>query len=245
MRKHAEVRRPGEEKCDVTEAAIRTEQATEHIDVRLLSQVLAGDLEAFAGIVRHHNQRMFRIARSIVTDDAEAMDAVQESFITAYERLGDLKEPAALGVWLGRIVRNTALMRLRSSRRYQFMDDSDLENVMEMSVSQPPQRLPEGEVANLELRRLLEVCIDELPDAFRTVFMLRAVEQCSTSDTAEILEIEEATVKTRFHRARRLIRQRLLACSEMAGVSVHEFAGHRCDTIVNNVMTALRQGRHR
>lgn len=152
----------------------------------------------------------------------------------------DLKDPAALGIWLGRIVRNTALMRLRSSRRYVFMDDSDLENVMELSVPQPAQRQPEGEVANIQLRRLLEE-FDELPHAFRTVFMLRAVEQCSTSDTAEILEIQEATVKTRFHRAKRLIQQRLLACSEATGVRVHGFAGHRCDTIVNNVMERLRQ----
>jgi RNA polymerase sigma-70 factor, ECF subfamily len=226
------------EKIDVNTTAIHTEKIT---DAHLLTEVLAGNLEAFAGIIRHHNQRMFRIARSIVTDDAEAMDAVQESFITAYERLGDLKDPQALGVWLGRIVRNTALMRLRSNRRYEFMETSDLDNVLELSVPQPPQRLPEGEIANIELRRLLEECIDELPDAFRTVFMLRAVEQCSTSDTARILEIEEATVKTRYHRAKRLIQQRLLACSEAAGVSVHEFAGHRCDTIVHNVMEALRR----
>lgn len=220
--------------------ALHTEKIT---DAHLLTEVLAGNLEAFAGIIRHHNQRMFRIARSIVIGDAEAMDVVQESFITAYERLGDLKDPQALGVWLGRIVRNTALMRLRSNRRYEFMETSDLDNVLELSVPQPPQRLPEGEVANLQLRRLLEDCIDELPEAFRTVFMLRAVEQCSTSDTAGILEIGEATVKTRFHRAKRLIQQRLLACSEAAGVGVHEFAGHRCDTIVHHVMTALRQNK--
>lgn len=221
--------------------AIREEQAQGPIDALLLTEVAAGNQEAFAGIIRRHNQRMFRIARSIVTDDAEAMDAVQEAFIAAYERLGDLKDPAALGVWLGRIVRNTALMRLRSARRYLFMDDSDLENVMELSVLQLPQRSPDGEVANIQLRRLLEQCIDELPDAFRTVFVLRAVDECSTSDTAEILEIEQATVKTRFHRAKRLIQQRLLACAEATGVGVHEFAGHRCDTIVHNVMEALRQ----
>ncbi|HEX2138621.1 MAG TPA: RNA polymerase sigma factor [Woeseiaceae bacterium] len=221
--------------------AIRAEQPSDQSDAQLLTEVLGGNLEAFAGIIRHHNQRMFRIARSIVTDDAEAMDAVQESFITAYERLEDLKEPQALGVWLARIVRNTALMRLRRNRRYQFMETADLDNVLEMSVPQPHQRLPEGEVANIQLRRLLEECIDELPEAFRSVFMLRAVEQCSTSATAEILEIEEATVKTRFHRAKRLIQQRLLACFEAAGVGVHEFAGHRCDTIVHNVMQNLRE----
>lgn len=225
----------------MNKAATLTEPIRDLEDEVLLTEVLAGNLEAFAGIIRHHNQRMFRIARSVVTDDAAAMDVVQESFTAAYERLRDLKDPQALGMWLARIVRNTALMRLRSNRRYQFMDTSDLDDVLEMSMPLPPQRQPEGEVANMQLRGLLEKCIDELPDAFRMVFMLRAVEQCSTSATAEILEIEEATVKTRFHRAKRLMQQRLLACSEAAGVSVHEFAGHRCDTIVHNVMTVLRR----
>lgn len=209
-------------------------------DTCLLAEVLSGNLDAFEGIMRHHNQRLFRLARSIVTDDAEAMDIVQESFICAYERLRDLKEPRALGTWLARIVRNTALMRLRKNHRYQFMDEPDLDNVLEMSVSLPRQRLPEGELANMELRRLLEDCIDELPDAFRAVFVLRAVEQCSVNTTAEMLDIREATVKTRFHRAKRLIQQRLLECSEAAGIRVHEFAGHRCDAIVNNVIGKLR-----
>lgn len=221
-------------------AAVSTRTFDDRSDARTLTAVLAGNLDAYESIVRHHNQRLFRIARSIVSDDAEAMDIVQDSFIAAYERLTDLKEPKALAVWLARIVRNTALMRLRKNRRYQFMEEADLENVREMSVREPRQTLPEGEVANSELRRLLEGCIDELPEAFRTVFMLRAVEQCSTAVVAEMLEIPEATVKTRFHRAKRLIRQRLLEHCRAAGVSVHEFAGARCDQVTRNVMDELR-----
>jgi len=209
-------------------------------DATLLAEVLSGSLESFEGIMRHHNQRLYRLARSIVTDDAEAMDVVQEAFITAYRRLRDLKEPAALGTWLARITRNAALMRLRGNRRYQFMEESDLDNVLEMSVTTPRQVLPEREVANMQLRGLLEDCIDELPDAFRTVFVLRAIEQCSVDETAEILEIPQATVKTRFHRARRLMQQRILDYTEAAGIGVHEIAGARCDAIVRNVMTTLR-----
>lgn len=209
-------------------------------DSCLLQEVLDGRLEAYEGIMRHHNQRLFRIARSIVKDDAEAMDVVQESFVAAYYALRELKEPAALGTWLARITRNTALMRLRKNHRYEYMEEPDLDNVLEMSVTSPRRQQPDAELANIELRRLLEECIDELPDAFRTVFMLRAVEQCTVEATAELLEIQEATVKTRYHRAKRLMQQRLLDYSEAAGVGVHEFASHRCDTIVANVMRRLR-----
>jgi DHA1 family tetracycline resistance protein-like MFS transporter len=109
-------------------------------------------------------------------------------------------------------------------------------------VSGSAAEQPDRKLANAQLRQLLEQCIDELPDAFRTVFMLRAVEQCSISTTAEILEIQEATVKTRFHRARLLLQKRLLDFSEESGVAVHEFAGHRCDAIVSNVLNRLRSG---
>jgi RNA polymerase sigma-70 factor (ECF subfamily) len=224
----------------VTNTAVRSREPASRSDACLLADVLAGNLDAYEGIVRHHNQRLYRLARSIVTDDAEAMDIVQESFVTAYGRLRDLKEPAALGTWLARIARNAALMRLRANRRYQFMEESDLDNVLEMSVITPRQPLPEREVANMQLRGLLEDCIDELPGVFRAVFMLRAVEQCSVDDTAAILGIPQATVKTRLHRARRLLRQRILDYTDAAGIDVHEIAGPRCAAILRNVMLTLR-----
>lgn len=218
-------------------------QPEDQADSLLLAAVLDGQTAAFAGIMRHHNQRLFRLARSIVTDDAGAMDVVQESYIAAYDRLGDLQDPAALGLWLAHIVRNTALMRLRHNRRYLFMDDADLENVLELTVPQSPKRQPEGEVANTQLRQLLEECMDGLPGAFRAVFMLRAVEQCSTQETARILDIREATVKTRYHRAKHLMQERLLAWSDAAGVDLHEFGGRRCDTLTRQVMASLREQR--
>jgi RNA polymerase sigma-70 factor (ECF subfamily) len=213
----------------------------EKSDAALLAAVLNGNLDAYEGIMRRHNQRLFRIARSIVSDDSEAMDVVQECFISAYERLAELREPAALPGWLGRITRNAALMRLRTSRRYQFMNEPDFENVLEMSMPVQSQQQPDRELANRQLRDVLEQCIDELPDAFRTVFMLRAIDDCSVATTGEILEIPEATVKTRLHRAKLLLQKRLIAFSESSNVGVHEFAGHRCDTIVRNVLARLRE----
>lgn len=219
-----------------------TSSPSEQVISELLSDVLAGQTDAFAEIIRLFNQRMFRIARSIVLDDDEAMDIVQESFIKAYERLGGLNAPGAFGVWLSRIVRNTALMRLRSLRRYLLMDDADLESNLALSAVHPTERMPELELINMQLRRLLEQTIDTLPQPFRVVFVLRAVEECTTAETAAILEINEATVKTRFHRAKRQIRKQILACSEAAGVDAYEFAGARCQTVVYNVMRSLQPG---
>lgn len=206
----------------------------------ILTRVSDGDLDAYEGIMRHHNQRLFRIARSIVTDDAEAMDVVQETFIIAYERLQDLKDPTALPAWLARITRNAALMRLRKSRRLNYMDEPEFDNVLNLSTAVKRPEQPEKTLANDQLRQMLEQFIDDLPDAFRAVFMLRAIEQCSVATTAELLEIEAATVKTRYYRARLLLQKRLMDYSDSIGVAVHEIAGHRCDTIVCNVLEKLR-----
>jgi len=209
-------------------------------DGDLVERVLQGDIDAYEGIMRHHNQRLFRIARSIVTDDAEAMDVVQDAFVTAFEKLKELRSPEALPLWLSRIVRNSALMRLRKNRRIEYLDEPDVENVVTLSVdSRRPER-PEHRIAQDELRSLLEVSIDRLPAAFRTVFMLRAVEKCSVSETAAVLEINEATVKTRYHRARLLLQDYLMDYSAQAGVPIHEFAGDRCDRVVRFVLGRIK-----
>lgn len=210
-------------------------------DGHFLARIRGGDLAAYEGIMRHHNQRLFRLARSIVTADAEAMDILQDSYITAYQRLDELRNPDALGNWLARIVRNTALMHLRKNRRYQQMDEPEVESVLNRSRPVEHQEQPDLQLANAQLRKVLEDCIDELPDAFRSVFMLRAVEDCSIRTVAEILDLKEATVKTRFHRARMLLQKRLLEHSDAKSVALHEFAGERCDAIVRNVITALRR----
>lgn len=224
----------------MNETAERITWSATDSDETLIRRVLNGDLDAYEGIMRRHNQRLFRLARSIVTVDAEAMDVVQTSYITAYRRLRDLDEPAALGRWLAKIVRNTALMHLRANRRYQQMDEPDFEKVLSMSRPVREQHQPDRELANTQLRKVLENCIDELPDPFRTVFVLRAVEHCSVHDVADILAIKEATVKTRFHRARLLLQKRLLEYSDTGSVVIHEFAGSRCDAVVHDVLRHLR-----
>jgi len=223
----------------MTETTQRRPVQDEESDGAMLRRVLDGDIAAYEGIMRRYNQRLFRLARSIVTNDAEAMDVVQESYVKAYEHLADLKQPEALGGWLARIVRNAALMHLRKTRRYQNMEDTEFENVLHLAKPVQQQMRPDRELANAQLRQVLEDCIDELPDAFRAVFMLRAVEQCSVNTCAEMLGIKEATVKTRFHRARVLLQERLLEISDVSTIGVHEFAGDRCDSIVKGVLAEI------
>ena len=208
-------------------------------DASLIQQVKNGNLNAYEGIMRRHNQRLFRLARSIVNDDAEAIDVVQETYISAFKRLPTLRDTKAFTTWLARIAKNEALMRLRKNQRSITMDDQQLESVIELSAQSNRPRQPDSELANQQIKKLIEDNIDKLPDSFRSVFMLRAIEQCSVRETAAILEIQEATVKTRFHRAKNLLQQQLNQYIEQAGLSVHEFAGSRCDAIVQNVMQKI------
>lgn len=113
-------------------------------------------------------------------EDDEAMDIVQEPFVTAFDHIADLEEPRAFATWIARIARNESLMRLRKKRRYVQMEDEQLEQAMELSESSTPESRPDRELANQQLGKLLEVCIDELPDDFRTVFVMRSIEGCST-----------------------------------------------------------------
>lgn len=217
-------------------------------DVLLVDEVRNGNVDAYEGLMRRHNQRLFRVARSIVKDDDEAVDIVQEAFIAAFSRLGELREPRAFASWVARIAKNGALMRVRKNRWYVRADEEQLEKAMETSVSLEHSPRPENELSNQQLGNLLEACIDELPENFRTVYMLRALEGCSTRETADILEIPEATVKTRFHRANRLLKQRILEYSDVTLATLHEFAGHRCDNVVRNVLNHLRNtlsGKHK
>lgn len=222
--------------------ATATKRYRDYDDETLLARVIGGDIEAYEGIIRHHNQRLFRIARSIVADDGEAMDVVQETFIRAFERIDTLRDSDRLPVWLSRIARNGALMRLRKSERVEYMEDADMDNLLSFSAADRRGDQPDSRLSNAELGKLLESCIDELPLAFRVVFMLRGVQQCSVEETAVILDIKQATVKTRYHRARRLLQERLLDHAAVTGIAVHEFAGHRCDTITRSVMAHVRAG---
>jgi RNA polymerase sigma-70 factor (ECF subfamily) len=203
----------------------------------------APDARAFEEIMRKHNRMLFRTARAILRDDAEAEDALQEAYVQAYHALGSFRGDAKLSTWLARIVANEALMRLRKqARRAEIvpmqpaLSGQELEQVSDTDMDNAPDVSAERK----ELRRALESQIDALPDTYRAVFMLRAVEELSVEETAAVLDIPPATVRTRFFRARSLLREALAQKIDLACADAFSFAGARCDRIVANVLARIQ-----
>lgn len=218
-------------------------RATQTHDADLVSSAARGDARAFERLMRLHNRTMFRTARAILRDDAEAEDALQEAYLHAYRSLGSFRADARFSTWLARIVVNESLMRLRkSARRASIVPIQAAAPVEEVEqVSDDAMEKPDGSAARAEMRRLLEAQIDLLPDAYRTVFMLRAVEEMSVEETAAVLGIPEPTVRTRFFRARSLLREGLAQKIDLACEDAFSFAGARCDRIVANVLARLEK----
>ncbi len=212
-------------------------------DIELVGLVLAGDLRAFEVLMRRHNRILFRTARAILKDDAEAEDAVQEAYLHAYRSLGDFRGDAGLSTWLTRIAANEAFGRLRKRTRraaivpLHFGDETLPER--EAALEAPAMDQPDNKAMRSEMRHLIEARIDELPDAYRVVFVLRAVEELSVEETAACLDVPESTVRTRFFRARSLLREALALDVDHAYGDAFGFAGERCDRIVANVLTRL------
>jgi RNA polymerase sigma-70 factor (ECF subfamily) len=213
-------------------------------DAELALRASNGDKASFESIMRRHNQLLFRTARSILKSDAETEDALQDAYLCAWRGLGGFRADARLSTWLVRIVINESLGRLRRRGGAQVIS---LDDAMDMPgqhhwLADEPDRRPEPIAMRAEIRRLLEDRIDRLPDAFRTVFVLRAVEELSVEEIAAALEIPEATVRTRFFRARSLLRENLSQDIDLATGDAFSFDGTRCDRIVAGVLARLVQG---
>ena len=212
-------------------------------DDALLRRIRAGDRDAFTDLMRRYNRRLYRVARSVLRDDAEAEDALQDAYLQAYRALPAFRGESALGTWLTRIVVNAALMRQRKTGR--------LAEVIELGAdfgaddaALPRDRLdepaqPELAALRAQTRRLIETGIDKLPAAFRTVFVLRAVEELTVEETAATLDIPEATVRTRYFRARAMLREALAREIDFAIEDAFGFDGARCDRIVDAVRRRL------
>lgn len=209
-------------------------------DAILLAAMRRGETAAFETLLRQNNRRLYRLASSILRDDSEAEDAVQEGYVRALTHLDGFKGEASLATWLARIVANEALGRLR--RRRPVIEISE---IAETHASGEPTGAaihaanPEHAAARREIRALIENAVDALPVPFRAVFVLRAIEQMSIEETADLLGVAPATVKTRFHRAHKLLRQRLSERLESILDDVFPFAGRRCDQILRNVLARL------
>lgn len=212
-------------------------------DLDLAALARQGDRMAFSAIMQRCNQRLFRIARSVVGDDSEAEDVLQEAYMRAFAAIGSFRGEASLFTWLTRITLNEARGRLRRRRPSVALEalEAAQESGAELiafprSISTPS---PESEAARSETRRLMEAAIDELPEPFRLVFILREMEECTVEETARQLNLLPETVKTRLFRARKLLRR---ALSEKLASSVTEafpFLGARCQRITQAVLRRL------
>lgn len=193
--------------------------------------------------MRSHNQLVFRTARSILHSDAKAEEAAQDAWLNAWRALDRFRGDSRFSTCVVRITRNQVLGRLRRTSAQIIpleaaMISSDPET--QASLADEPHSNPQQELARSQMRRLMEERIDLLPEVYRTVFMLRAVEEMSVEDVAAALEIPEATVRTRFFRARSLLRESLAQEMGTALSSAFAFDGARCDRIVSNVMVRVR-----
>jgi RNA polymerase sigma-70 factor (ECF subfamily) len=204
-------------------------------DEEIVARVRAGEPELFALLMRRHNARVYRAARAIVRDDGEAEDVMQDAYVRAYEHLGEFEGRSRFSTWLTRIAVYEALARVRRSKRFDSLDA----HTEEPAMSTHPASSPEQQASDLEMRALLENAVEGLPDEFRAVFMLRAVEGMSGAEVAECLDIPEDTVRTRLFRARGRLQEMLLASIEPALPSIYEFHLSRCDRVVAAVLARI------
>lgn len=210
-------------------------------DEEVVARVLAGDGALFEVLMRRYNQRLYRVARSILRDEAEAEDVMQQAYVQAWAHLGQFGGRARFSTWLTKIAAHEALGRVRRRARREPPPDRRPREIEEdpMSDVKASDPDPEQKALHGELRRLLESAIEALPTGYRAVVVLRDVEGLSTDETAECLGLREDAVKTRLHRARALLREELY---ERAGVtSSQAFAFHlrRCDRLVAAVFERL------
>ncbi len=215
-------------------------------DAELARAVGRGERAALELLMRRHNRALFRTARAILRDDADAEEALQDAYLQAFGAIGGYRGEAKLSTWLARIVANQALQRLRKRvRRAEILpmqpavDAAALNELPDEAMDKSPERSAQ----RAQTRRLLEAQIDALPDAYRAVFVMRAVEELSVEETAQVLSIPEATVRSRFFRARSLLREALASQIDQAYEDAFGFDGERCDRIVERVLERVEAQR--
>jgi RNA polymerase sigma-70 factor (ECF subfamily) len=217
-----------------------TEKARPEVlrDEEVVDLVKGGEIALYEVIMRRYNQRLFRVARAILRDDAEAEDVMQDAYVRAYQHLHQFERRAPFSVWLTRIAVHEALARLRSRNRLYQLDAAGNEGGTSMNLADPALN-PELAISQAELRPLLERAVIDLPEQYRTVVMLRDVEELSTSETASVLSLSEQNVKVRLHRGHAMLRKWFLRHVGAKAREAFPFMGARCDRVVNAVLQRI------
>lgn len=207
-------------------------------DQEIVDRVKAGDTALYEIIMRRYNQRLYRVARAILRDDAEAEDVMQDAYVRAYQHLAQFAGRAPFSAWLTRIAVHEALGRLRLRKRNSELDGTEEGGELSMNIVETSPD-PEQSASRAELGQLLEGALLDLPEQYRTVVMLRDVEELSTSETAAALDLTEDNVKVRLHRGRAMARGWLLARVGTNARNAFPFMGARCDRVVHAVFARL------
>jgi len=225
----------------MVQPAVRKANLAALDDAELVRRALDRDADAFATIMQRHNQRLYRIARSVLRNSVDAEDAVQEAYVAAFTHLATYRRESPLVAWLSRIVMNEALGRLR--RKPAATDFAPLEAVPEAEIIQFPSSAtnedPERTMAQRQILQLVENATDALPEVYRVVFVTRVIEGMSVEETADLLRIKSETVKTRLHRARQLLREQLNKQIGPIMMDAFPFAGRRCERLTAGVLERL------
>ncbi|MGE5205834.1 MAG: RNA polymerase sigma factor [Chlamydiota bacterium] len=223
----------------VTSALLQQAKTECWSDEEVVARVLAGETALFEIIMRRYNQRLYRVAYSILRNDAEAEDVMQDAYVRAYQHLDQFAGRARFSTWLTRIAVHEALARAQRRSRLQELDAEPYGGNMTPLSSTTPD--PEQQASDRELVALLQSAVLALPPAYRSVLMLRDIEEMSTADTAEALELTEENVKVRLHRARALLRRELFARAGEQRSQTFPFMGARCDRMVEAVMRRIAE----
>src|SRR5687768_11354683 len=215
--------------------------ADELTDETIIDRVRGGDAALYEILVRRHNQRLYRTIRAILRDDLDVEDVMQQAYVDAYAHLDQFRGTAKFSTWLTRIAVNRAIRSGRGARRGLELVPPAADHELAIAHTPAPSLDPEHAMYGHELKVVLESLIEQLPEAFRLVFVMREVEGLSTAETAACLETNEETVKTRLHRAKRLLKERLDRQLGPASTSVYAFHLTRCDRVVAGVMAAIQR----
>ena len=208
-------------------------------DEEVVVRVLSGETALFEILMRRYNQRLYRVSRAILREDGEAEDVMQDAYVRAYEHLDQFAGKAAFSTWLTRIAIHEALARKRRRARLEELDALPPTGDA-MSILKSSAPTPEAGTAQAEARQLLEEAIDSLPENYRSVVVLREVEEMSVAETAESLGVTDAVVKTRLHRAHAMLRKHLYARARGRATDLYQFHAVRCDRVVKAVFAKIR-----
>jgi RNA polymerase sigma-70 factor (ECF subfamily) len=209
-------------------------------DEEIVERVKAGDAALYEILMRRYNQRLYRVARAILRDDAEAEDVMQDAYVRAYQHLDQFAGRAPFSAWLTRIAVHEALGRLRERKRNTQLEDTEENGELRMNMVETSLN-PEQDASRAELSQLLEKALLGLPETYRTVVMLRDIEEMSTSETAAVLDLTEHNVKVRLHRGRAMARGWLLDRVGANAKNAFPFMGARCDRVVQGVFARLAE----